>query len=57
MTDSAASTNSSSEIQQCRAPKLTVGADPRPDQARDELRNRYRELVNKEVMFASSKAK
>jgi len=46
-----------SEIQQCWAPELKVGADPRPDQACDELRNRYRELVKKEVMFASSKAK
>jgi xylulokinase len=46
-----------SEIQQRWAPELTVGADPRPDQACDELRDRYRELLNEEVLFASSKAK
>jgi xylulokinase len=46
-----------SEIQQRWAPKLMTAADPRRDQACDELRSRYQQLVNEEeVKFASSKA-
>ena len=68
MTDPAASTNSSKyrrrfrllpviEVQPCWAPALAVSVDSRPDQACDELWNRHRKLVNKEVKFASSNAR
>ena len=40
------------EIQKRWAPELKVAADPRPDQGCDELRNRYRKLVNEGVTFA-----
>jgi hypothetical protein len=69
MTDPAASTNLSSYHRRFRlgipvvgiqlpwAPALAVRVDSRADQTRDELWNRDRKLVNKEVKFASSKAR
>jgi hypothetical protein len=69
MTDPAASTNLSSYGRRFRlgipvigiqlpwAPALAVGVDSRADQTRYELWNRDRKLVNKEVKFASSKAR